>query len=47
MLAIIKRGDDVKGFVALPKRWIVERLFARLMRNRRPVRDFSWQVNGL
>ena len=39
VLAIVKRSDDVKGFVVLPKRWIVERLFAHLMRSRRLVRD--------
>jgi transposase len=41
VLAIVKRSDDRKGFVVLPKRWIVERLFAHLMRTRRLVRDFE------
>jgi len=27
-LAIVKRSDDTRGFVVLPKRWIVERLFS-------------------
>ncbi|CAM5309886.1 Transposase OS=Streptomyces griseomycini OX=66895 GN=FHS37_007830 PE=4 SV=1 [Streptomyces griseomycini] len=35
VLAIVKRSDDMRGFVVLPKRWIVERLFAHLMRSRR------------
>jgi transposase len=39
VLAIVKRSDDVKGFVVLPKRWIVERLFAHLMQSRRLTRD--------
>ncbi|MEU1667113.1 IS5 family transposase [Streptomyces sparsogenes] len=39
--AIIKCSDDVKGFVVVPKRWIVERFFAHLMRTRRLVRDFE------
>lgn len=39
VLAIVKRSDDQKGFVVLPKRWLVERLFAHLMRSRRLVRD--------
>jgi transposase len=38
VLAIVKRSDDMR-FVVLPKRWIVERLFAHLMRSRRLVRD--------
>jgi transposase len=41
VLAIVKRSDDMRGFVVLPKRWIVERLFAHLMRSRRLVRDFE------
>jgi transposase len=41
VLAIVKRSDDTRGFVVLPKRWIVERLFAHLMRTRRLVRDFE------
>ena len=32
---IVKRSDQAKGFVVLPKRWIVERTFAWLGRCRR------------
>ena len=39
VLAIVKRSDDMRGFVVLPTRWIVERLFAHLMRTRRLARD--------
>jgi transposase len=41
VLMIVKRSDDQKGFVVLPKRWIVERFFAHLMPTRRLVRDFE------
>jgi transposase len=41
VLAIVKRSDDKRGFVVLPKRWIVERFFAHLMQSRRLVRDFE------
>ncbi|MER7952645.1 transposase [Streptomyces sp. NPDC096079] len=41
VLAIVKRSDDMRGFVVLPKRWTVERFFAQLMRSRRLVRDFE------
>ncbi|MEB8337591.1 IS5 family transposase, partial [Streptomyces endophyticus] len=41
VLAIVRRRDDLRGFVVLPKRWIVERFFAHLMRSRRLVRDFE------
>ncbi|MFF7146378.1 IS5 family transposase [Streptomyces nodosus] len=44
VLAIVKRSDNVKGFVVLPKRWIVERCFAHLMRSRRLVRDFERRI---
>lgn len=38
---IVTRSDQVKGFVALPKRWIVERTLAWLNRNRRLAKDFE------
>lgn len=41
VLAIVRRSDGMRGFVVLPKRWIVERFFAHLMRTRRLVRDFE------
>ncbi|MGW8452448.1 transposase [Streptomyces niveus] len=41
VLAIVKGSDDMRGFVVLPKRWIVEGLFAHLMRPRRLARDFE------
>ena len=36
-IEIVKRSNQVKGFVVLPKRWVVERTFAWLGRGRRPV----------
>ena len=39
-LQIVKRSD-VAGFKVLPKRWIVERTFAWISRNRRLARDFN------
>ena len=27
-MEIVKRNDDVKGFVVLPRRWVVERTFS-------------------
>ncbi|MEV7394956.1 MULTISPECIES: transposase [unclassified Streptomyces] len=41
VLAIVKRNDDMRGFVVLPKRWIVERFFAHLMQGHRLVRDLE------
>lgn len=40
-LEIVKRSDTIKGFKVLPKRWIVERTFGWLVRNRRLVRDYE------
>ena len=40
-LAIVKRSDDVKGFVVLPRRWVVERTFSWFGRNRRLAKDFE------
>jgi hypothetical protein len=38
---IVKRGDQAKGFVVLPKRWIVERTIAWLNRCRRLAKDWE------
>ncbi|MGW1766083.1 IS5 family transposase [Streptomyces sp. NPDC002073] len=40
-LTVVKRSDDTTGFVVLPKRWLVERTFAWLMRSRRAARSRS------
>ncbi len=38
---VVKRSDDVPGFRVLPRRWVVERTFGWLMRQRRLVRDYE------
>lgn len=38
---IVKRSDRAKGFVILPKRWIVERTIAWLGRCRRLAKDWE------
>jgi transposase len=40
-LEIVKRSDTTKGFVVLPKRWIVERTFGWLGRCRRLAKDYE------
>ncbi len=40
-IEIIKRSDDMKGFVVLPRRWVVERTFSWLGRNRRLAKDYE------
>lgn len=41
MLEIVKRNDNLKIFQVLPKRWIVERTFSWLNRNRRLSKDYE------
>jgi putative transposase len=38
---VVKRNDEVKGFIVLPKRWVVERTFAWLSFNRRLSKDYE------
>ena len=41
VLEIVKRPEGAKGFVLLPRRWVVERTFAWLMKCRRLCRDYE------
>lgn len=38
---IVKRSDDMTGFVVLPRRWVVERTLAWITRHRRCARDYE------
>jgi transposase len=40
-LEIVKRTDDMSGFVVLPRRWVVERTFSWFGRNRRLAKDWE------
>lgn len=41
MLELVRKQYGRKGFVVLPRRWVVERTFAWLMNNRRLARDYE------
>ena len=41
-MKIVKRSDDVKGFKLLPHRWVVERTFGWLGRQRRLSKDYEY-----
>jgi putative transposase len=45
-IEIIKRSDTAKGFEILPRRWVVERTFAWLNRNRRLAKDFETTIES-
>ena len=41
VLEIVKRSADQTGFAVIRRRWIVERTFAWIVKNRRFVRDYE------
>ncbi|MEU4097175.1 IS5 family transposase [Streptomyces sp. NPDC026673] len=45
-LTVVKRSDGTSGFTVLPKRWLVERTFAWLMRIRRLARDYEARADS-
>ena len=42
VLAIVKRSDTAKGWVLLPRRWVVERTFGWLSQCRALARDYEF-----
>jgi transposase len=45
-IEIVRRSDTAKGFVLLPRRWVVERTFAWLNRNRRLAKDVEATIES-
>jgi transposase len=45
-IEIVKRSDTAKGFVVLPRRWVVERTFAWLGRCRRLAKDWEKSIES-
>lgn len=43
-LEIVKRSDDIRGFKVLPRRWVVERTFGWLGRQRRLSKDYEFHA---
>jgi transposase len=46
-LCVVKLAEAKKGFVLLPKRWVVERSFAWMIRCRRLVKDYERYASTL
>jgi transposase len=46
VLQTVLRPVGVKGFVLLPRRWVVERTFGWLIRNRRLSRDYERRTDN-
>lgn len=40
-MEIVRRSDDQNGFMVQPRRWVVERTFSWLGRNRRLAKDYE------
>ena len=43
-IEVVERNREVKGFEVVAKRWIVERTFGWLVRNRRLAKDYERKV---
>jgi putative transposase len=43
---VVERPKDAEGFVKLPKRWVAERSFAWLGRDRRHSKDYEWSTGS-
>jgi len=43
---IVRKIADQTGFVVLPRRWVVERFFAWINRNRRLAKDVEATINS-
>lgn len=41
VVEVVKRTDNVAGFLVLPRRWVVERTFGWITKHRRCVRDYE------
>lgn len=46
VVEIVKRLPDQVGFTVLPRRWVVERFFAWISRNRRLAKDFEATIDS-
>ena len=44
VVEIVRRLPDQVGFQVLPRRWVVERFFAWINRNRRLAKDFEGTI---
>jgi putative transposase len=45
-VVVVKRPEGETGFVKLPKRWVAERSFAWLGRDRRHSKDYEWSTES-
>ena len=46
IVEIVKKPPEQVGFAVLPRRWVVERFFAWIIRNRRLAKDFEATINS-
>lgn len=45
VVEVVRRTDQEPGFKVVPRRWVVERTFGRLVRWRRLVRDYEQRLD--
>ena len=45
VIEIVRKMEDQQGFEVLLRRWVVERIFGRMMRWQRLVRDYDQRID--
>jgi len=46
-IEVVRKADDQGGFAVIARRWVIERFFAWINRNRRLAKDFETSIKSV